>query len=169
MKIKPRIPGPPLRFLFQHPAHLVACGFGSGLSPFAPGTAGTLFAWATWPYLVAHFRGAGWLALFLLLAFAFGAVVCQITGRALGVVDHGAIVWDEIVPFWCVLLLTPAGLAWQLAAFLLFRFYDIAKPQPARWFDTEVKNGFGVMMDDLVAAGYTLFTLALAKMLLEMF
>lgn len=169
LKIKARIPAPPLRFLFQHPAHLIACGFGSGLSPFAPGTAGTLFAWITWPFLRAYFMHEGWLALFLLLVFGVGVSACQITGRALGVVDHGSIVWDEIVPFWFVLLLTPPGFAWQLAAFLLFRCYDIVKPQPAKYFDIEVKNGFGVMMDDLVAAGYTVFTLAVAKALLAAF
>lgn len=169
LKIKTRIPAPPLRFLFAHPAHLIACGFGSGLSPIAPGTAGTLLAWLLWPDLQAYFHHAGWLAVFLALLFAIGAAACQITGRALGVVDHGAMVWDEMVPFWFVLLFMPSGLAWQLAAFLLFRFYDITKPQPARYFDTEVKNGFGVMMDDLVAAGYTVFTLAVAKALLETF
>jgi len=103
------------------------------------------------------------IAIFLLLGFAIGVSACQITGRALGVVDHGAIVWDEIVPFWLVLLFVPAELLWQLAAFLWFRFYDILKPQPARFFDTQVKNGFGVMMDDLVAAGYTVLTIAVFK------
>lgn len=169
LKIKSRIPAPPFHFLLAHPAHLIACGFGSGLSPIAPGTAGTLLAWLLWPPLQAYFNHAGWLTLFLLLLFGVGAAACQITGRALGVVDHGAMVWDEMVPFWFVLLFTPSGLIWQLAAFLLFRFYDIAKPQPARYFDTEVKNGFGVMMDDLVAAGYTVFTLAVARALLETF
>jgi phosphatidylglycerophosphatase A len=103
------------------------------------------------------------LAIFLLLAFAVGVAACQITGRALGVVDHGAIVWDEIVPFWGVLMFTPPELLWQLAAFLWFRFYDIVKPQPAKFFDTQVKNGFGVMMDDVIAAGYTVLTIAVFK------
>ncbi|MDD5175184.1 MAG: phosphatidylglycerophosphatase A [Sterolibacterium sp.] len=161
-------PAPPSwRFLFSHPTHLIACGLGSGLSPVAPGTAGTLFAWAVYPLL----RSAlgiddGSFAVFLLLAFVFGVEACQRTGRDLGMVDHGAIVWDEIVPFWLVLLLTPAGLPWQLAAFLLFRCFDIVKPSPADWFDEKVKNGLGVMMDDLVAAGYTLLALAVAKVLL---
>jgi phosphatidylglycerophosphatase A len=79
------------------------------------------------------------------------------------VVDHGAIVWDEIVPFWAVLMFTPPELLWQLAAFLWFRFYDIVKPQPARYFDSQVKNGFGVMMDDVIAAGYTILTIAVFK------
>jgi len=87
----------------------------------------------------------------------------EVTGRHLGDPDHGSIVWDEIVPFWLVLLLTPTGFLWQLTAFLLFRLFDISKPQPAKYFDDHVKNGFGVMADDLVAAGYTLVVLALLK------
>lgn len=156
-------PPPPPRFLLAHPAHFVACGCGSGLSPFAPGTAGTLFAWITYGPLREALGTDAFFAVFLLLAFALGVVACEIAGRNLGIVDHGAIVWDEIVPFWAVLLLTPAGLIWQALAFLGFRFYDIVKPPPARWFDTQVKNGFGVMMDDVVAAGYTVLTLAVLK------
>ncbi len=153
-------PPPPVKFLFSHPAHFIACGLGSGLSRFAPGTAGTAFAWLTFPLLRMYLETDLGLAIFLLLAFAVGVSACQITGRALGVVDHGAIVWDEIVPFWAVLMLTPPELLWQLAAFLWFRFYDIVKPQPAKYFDTQVKNGFGVMMDDVIAAGYTVLTIA---------
>lgn len=150
---------PSLRFLLAHPAHLVACGFGSGLSPFAPGTAGTLFAWATFPLLRPWMSDYELLA-FLSLCFAGGVLAVHRTGADLGVVDHGSIVWDEIVPFWLVLLFCPAGWLWQTTAFFLFRFFDIVKPQPARYFDEQVKNGFGVMSDDLVAAGYTLLVLA---------
>jgi phosphatidylglycerophosphatase A len=106
-------------------------------------------------------------AIFLLLAFGLGITACHITGRALGATDHGSIVWDEIVPFWAILLMTPAGWLWQLAAFLWFRFYDIVKPSPANYFDEQVKNGFGVMMDDAVAAAYTVLTLALFKAIVE--
>ena len=158
-----RLPAPPLKFLFHHPAHFIACGMGSGLARFAPGTAGTVFAWLTYPLLRMYLPGDLGFAIFLLLAFALGVAACQITGRALGVIDHGAIVWDEIVPFWAVLLLIPPELLWQLAAFLWFRFYDIVKPEPARFFDTQIKNGFGVMMDDVVAAGYTVLTIAVFK------
>ncbi|SRR6266581_1071504 len=156
---------PPLSFLFRHPAHLIACGLGSGLSRFAPGTAGTAFAWLSYPLLRQAFPTDSSFGLFLLLMFAVGVPACHITGRNLGVVDHGSIVWDEVVPFWTVLLLTPAGFFWQLGAFLLFRGVDIAKPQPAAYFDEQVKNGFGVMMDDVVAAAYTLFALALIRAL----
>lgn len=164
-----KAPAPPLRFLFRHPAHLIACGFGSGLAPRAPGTVGTAFAWLTFPFLYHHIGSDFGVAVFLLLAFIAGIAACQITGRNLGVVDHGSIVWDEIVPFWMVLLLTPDTLVWQLGAFLWFRFYDIVKPYPASYFDQKVKNGFGVMMDDLVAAGYTVLTLALFKALADHF
>lgn len=162
-------PPPPFSFLLRHPAHLIACGFGSGLTPVASGTFGTLFAWLSYPLLRNLLPDDVAFAVFLLLAFVLGVTACQITGRNLGVVDHGAIVWDEIVPFWAVLLLTPEGLLWQLAAFLWFRFYDIVKPAPANWFDRKVKNGFGVMMDDVVAAAYTVLTLALFKSLVERF
>ena len=161
--IKPPPPSLPIKFLLRHPAHLIACGFGSGLSGFAPGTVGTLFSWLTyWPLRSVLDTDLAF-AIFLVATFALGVWACQVTGRALGVVDHGAIVWDEIVPFWAVLLFSPASWAWQLAAFLIFRVYDIAKPQPAKYFDTQIKNGFGVMMDDAVAAAYTVLTLALAQ------
>lgn len=158
MKIK-KSPPPPWRFLFQSPHHFFACGLGSGLSPWASGTAGTLFAWLVYPLLRFGMPTEFHFALFLVVAFAYGVLACDRTGRALGVADHGAIVWDEIVPFWIVLFLTPDHLLWQAAAFLLFRFFDIVKPPPANWFDHHVKNGFGVMMDDLVAAAYTLLVI----------
>jgi len=151
---------PSLRFLLSHPAHFMALGFGSGLSPIAPGTAGTLAAWALFPLLKPYFSDFTFL-IFLLVAFVIGAAAATRTGRDLGVADHGSIVCDEIVPFWLVLLLTPDDWRWQAVAFLLFRFFDIVKPQPARWIDGHMKTGFGVMLDDLVAAGYALLVLAL--------
>jgi phosphatidylglycerophosphatase A len=153
---------PTLRFLLAHPAHLVACGFGSGLSPFAPGTVGTLFAWLTFPLLRGAFDDFQLLAV-LAACFVGGVLAVHRTGADLGVVDHGSIVWDEIVPFWLALLFCPPGWLWQTAAFLLFRVFDIVKPQPARYFDERVKNGFGVMSDDLVAGGYTILVLALVR------
>ena len=151
---------PSLRFLFAHPAHLVACGFGSGLFPRAPGTAGTLFAWASFPLLRASMSDFELLA-FLAVCFIGGILAVHKTGQDIGVIDHGSIVWDEIVPFWTVLLFCPAGWLWQGTAFLLFRVFDISKPQPARFFDEKVKNGFGVMTDDAVAAAYTLLSLSI--------
>lgn len=160
-------PPPPRGFIWRHPAHLIAFGFGSGLAPKAPGTFGTLFAWASYPLLRSVLPDDGVFAVFLLLTFVLGVSACQIAGRNLGVVDHGSIVWDEVVPFWAVLWLVPATLPWQLAAFVGFRCYDIFKPPPADWFDRQMKNGLGVMMDDVVAAGYTVLTLALLKATLD--
>ncbi|MDR2112285.1 MAG: phosphatidylglycerophosphatase A [Candidatus Accumulibacter sp.] len=157
---------PPPRFLFSHPAHLVACGFGSGLSPFAPGTAGTLFAWLSYPLLRGAMADSGLLA-FLLICGLGGIFAVQRTGDDLGAVDHGSIVWDEIVPFWLVLFVCPPDWRWQAAAFLAFRFFDVVKPQPARFFDQRVKNGFGVMADDLVAGLYTVLTLAALRYFLN--
>jgi len=157
---------PTFRFLLAHPAHFVALGFGSGLSPKGPGTAGTLAAWLLYPVLRAPLSDTVFL-LFLLAAFIFGIIAAERTGQALGVSDHGAIVWDEMVPFWLVLFFTPATIAWQLAAFVLFRLFDIVKPPPIGWADRRVKGGFGVMLDDVIAAGYTLLVLAIALRVLE--
>lgn len=151
---------PSLRFLFAHPAHLVACGFGSGLSPFAPGTVGTAFAWATFLVLRTWMDDLQLLG-FLVICLVGGVLAVHKTGADLGVIDHGSIVWDEIVPFWLVLFFCPAGFLWQAAAFALFRLFDIFKPQPAKYFDQKVKNGVGVMADDLVAGAYTVLILAL--------
>jgi phosphatidylglycerophosphatase A len=129
---------------------------------WAPGTVGTVFAWLTFILLRPFFSETGFLV-WLAVAFVGGVAAIHKTGLALHEPDHGSIVWDEIVPFWFVLLLTPAGFGWQLAAFVLFRLFDITKPQPARWFDQHMKNGLGAMLDDVMAAGYTLFCLALAK------
>jgi phosphatidylglycerophosphatase A len=156
---------PSLRFLFAHPAHFIACGCGSGLSQWAPGTVGTLFAWLSFA-LFRPFFSELQLGIAFAIAYAVGFWAIDTAGRSLGDPDHGSIVWDEIVPFWIVLLLTPAGFLWQVAAFALFRLFDIVKPQPARYFDQHVKNGFGVMADDAVAAGYTLLVLAGLKVLL---
>ncbi len=165
---------PTLRFLFAHPAHFVACGCGSGLSSIAPGTAGTAFAWATYALLRLAYPADANFTVFLLLMFFFGIWCVHLTGRHLGEADHGSIVWDEIVPFWGVLMFVPAavidsphgvllstgGLIWQFAGFLLFRVFDIVKPSPASFFDRRMKNGLGVMLDDVVAAGYTILALA---------
>ena len=157
---------PSIRFLLSHPAHFIALGCGSGLSMWAPGTVGTLFAWLTFLLLRPLFSETDFLV-WLAVAFVGGVIAIHKTGLALHEPDHGSIVWDEIVPFWFVLLLTPAGFYWQLAAFMLFRLFDIVKPQPARWFDQNMKNGLGVMLDDVMAAGYALLCLALAKWVLN--
>lgn len=151
---------PTLRFLVSDPAHFIALGFGSGLMPKGPGTAGTLVGWLLFPFVRAPLSDPLFGGL-LLASFLFGILACERTGRALGVADHGGIVWDEIVAIWLVLWLTPPGLAWQTTAFVLFRFFDIVKPPPIRWVDERTRGGLGVMLDDLLAAGYTLLVLAL--------
>ena len=156
---------PGWRFLFSHPAHLLAFGFGSGLASKAPGTFGTLVAFPMYWYLSPRLTDAVFL-LVLIWAFAIGVWVCDITGKALGVADHGGIVWDEIVAFVLVLFFTPPGWEWSLLAFALFRFFDIAKPPPIRYFDSNWHGGLGVMFDDLLAAGYALMCLALIKSML---
>jgi phosphatidylglycerophosphatase A len=153
---------PAWRFAWSHPAHIIALGAGAGLAPAAPGTVGTLVAFPLYWLLAALSTPAVTLAL-IGAAFLIGIWACSATGRALGVADHGAMVWDEIVAFALVLVFTPAGWQWQAGAFLLFRFFDIVKPPPIRYFDRRLKNGFGVMFDDLLAAGYTLVILALCQ------
>ena len=150
---------PTVNFLLSHPAHFIALGFGSGLAPRAPGTAGTLLAWALYPLIKTPVSDAVFLA-FLASLFVAGVIAAERTGRALGVPDHGAIVWDEMVAMWLVLLFTPKTLLWQLTAVILFRFFDIVKPQPIRWADRQLKGGFGVMFDDIIAAGYAILVLA---------
>jgi phosphatidylglycerophosphatase A len=152
------------QFMLAHPAHCLAQGFGSGLSPVMPGTAGTLMGWALfavptslWP---AIFTPLFWV-IAILAGFAAGIWACDRTGRDMGVADHGSMVWDEIIAFWLVMLfLMPADFATQFAAFLWFRFFDMVKPPPIRFFDKHVKGGFGVMWDDIVAAFYTLLLFA---------
>jgi phosphatidylglycerophosphatase A len=154
----------PPRFLFAHPAHLVACGFGSGLSPFIPGTVGSALAFLTFPLLRAWMDDVS-LLVFLFACFVAGIPIAQKTARDYGKDDPGCIVWDEIVPFWLVLVFCPSGWLWRGAAFILFRLFDIFKPQPARFCDEKLKNGFGIMADDLVAALYTLLVLQAFRLL----
>jgi len=156
---------PGWRFLFSHPAHLLAFGFGSGLASKAPGTFGTLVAFPMYWYLAPRLSDAVFL-LVLIWSFAIGVWVCDITGKALGVADYGGIVWDEVVAFVLVLFFTPPGWQWSLLAFVLFRFFDIVKPPPVRYFDSNWHGGLGVMFDDLLAAGYALLCLALIKSML---
>jgi phosphatidylglycerophosphatase A len=153
---------PDWRLLLSHPAHLVSFGFGSGLARIAPGTFGTLVGFPLY-WLLAPLLPDLYFMLVLVLAFAIGVWLCDITGKALGVPDYGGIVWDEIVSFMLVLFFTPHGWYWSLLAFVLFRIFDIVKPPPIRYFDSNWHGGLGVMFDDLLAAGYTLMCLALLK------
>ena len=163
---------PSWRFLLSHPAHAIALGFGSGLSPKAPGTVGTLWAWITFVLLQPHLSDPQW-ALLLGIGTLVGWWACTVTARHLAIADPGAVVWDEIVAFWLVLwLVMPASLWGQLWAFVLFRVFDAAKPGPVAWADALFKQrdaaqvrwwhaGFGIILDDLVAAFCTLLVIAL--------
>jgi phosphatidylglycerophosphatase A len=151
---------PTLTFLFSHPAHFLALGFGAGLSPVAPGTVGTLVALPLAALLHATTDDIGY-TIVVAIAFAVGVWAADRTGRDLGVADHGAIVWDEVVAFLLVLFFVGADPLQQVFAFLLFRLFDIVKPPPARFIDNEWHHGFGVMADDIVAALYTVIVLAL--------
>jgi phosphatidylglycerophosphatase A len=152
--------GPTIAFLVRHPAHFIAMGFGVGLAPVAPGTFGTLVAIPLSLLLHARAGAAEYIAA-IVIAFVAGAWASQVTGRNLGVPDHGAIVVDEIAAFLLVLFFV--GPDWNRVAFafLIFRLFDIVKPPPIRQLDAAMKNGVGVMLDDLLAAGYTLIVLAL--------
>jgi phosphatidylglycerophosphatase A len=155
---------PGFRFVFSHPAHFIAFGFGAGLSPLAPGTAGTLVGFPIFWLIGSHY--SLWETLvFIAVLFAIGVWACGITGRSLGVSDHGGMCWDEIVAFLLILEMAPDGLYWQIAAFFLFRIFDVVKPSPIRELEKRMKGGFGVMFDDILAAGYTLLALAIVKRL----
>lgn len=155
---------PNLRFLLRHPAHFVALGFGAGLAPFAPGTFGTLLAFPLYGLLAPRLHDTDMLLLLGFMCVA-GVWLCDRTGRDLGIEDHKTIVWDETTAFMMVLFFTPMSTAWQAFAFLLFRLFDILKPEPVRSVEKMFRGGFGVMVDDLVAAFLTLACLALFKAL----
>ena len=156
---------PSAAFMLAHPAHFLSQGFGSGLSPIMPGTAGTLFAWLSfavlsvrWPHI---FTPMNW-GIIIFLGYFLGVWACEVTGKNLGIADHGSMVWDEIIAIWLVLLfLMPCDLKTQIWAFLLFRFFDMVKPAPIGFFDRHIKGGLGVMVDDIVAAFFTLLVFAL--------
>ena len=157
---------PTAAFMLRHPAHAIALGFGSGLSPKAPGTVGSLWGWASWLLIQNSFSLPTQAAL-ILVSLLIGWWACTLTARHMGVSDPGSIVWDEIVAMWLILfLLMPAGFLAQLSGFLLFRFFDAVKPGPVAWADRLFKGfgwrgGWGILFDDLVAALCTLMVLAL--------
>ena len=156
---------PSLRFALSHPAHFLALGFGIGLAPSAPGTFGTLLALPVFWWLEPRLQPLDFLIL-LGAMYVAGVWICDKTGRDMGVEDHGAIVWDELTAFLIVLFFTPNAPLWQALAFLLFRLFDILKPGPIRYVERRFRGGFGVMVDDLVAAFCALICLALMQVLL---
>jgi phosphatidylglycerophosphatase A len=165
---------PTASFMLAHPAHTIALGFGAGLSPLAPGTAGTLWAWVAFLLLQPWMNDLGW-TLLIGAALLVGWWACSVTARNMRVMDPGSIVWDEVVAFWLVLwLVTPTSFWGQLAAFAWFRFFDAVKPGPVGWadrlFHAQAASGtaagwrfagLGILWDDLVAAFCTLLVIAL--------
>lgn len=163
---------PSARFAFGHPAHVIALGLGTGLAPLGPGTAGAMLAFPIYmlldrllnPLALYDPRAKAAAALGVIAAFfAIGVWACARTGRDLGVADHRAMNWDEVVAMMLVLLLVPDGLAWWLFSFGAFRLFDVVKPPPIRYIDRTMKSGLGVMFDDIVAAFYTLLVVAAVK------
>ena len=157
---------PSVKFMLQHPAHMIALGFGSGLPRIAPGTVGTLWAWLAYLVLALWLTPTqiGWV---IAASIPVGWWACTVTAKHMRVADPGHIVWDEVVAMWIILwLCMPMGFWGQLICFALFRFFDAVKPQPVKWADQLFKGfgsrgGWGIMWDDLVAAFCTLLVIAL--------
>jgi phosphatidylglycerophosphatase A len=149
--------------LLKNPVHLLSVGFGSGLAPKAPGTFGTIAALPFW--YVLQFLPPAYYVVVLILAFILGVYLCGATVDALGVHDHGGIVWDEFVGLWIALFMVPMHLGWILLGFALFRLFDIWKPWPIRVLDAKVHGGFGIMIDDVLAGVYAYLTLQLLYVL----
>ena len=154
------------RALLGHPAGWIACGFGSGLSPWAPGTAGSAAALLPWLAL----RGLEWpvYAALVALAFALGVWASNVAITRLRIDDPGVVVWDEFVGQWIALMplvVLPRAWPWIFVGFALFRLFDVWKPWPVSWADRRVKGGLGVMLDDVVAGLYAAGVLALAMLI----
>uniref|UniRef100_A0A3B0MES4 Phosphatidylglycerophosphatase A n=1 Tax=Arsenophonus endosymbiont of Trialeurodes vaporariorum TaxID=235567 RepID=A0A3B0MES4_9GAMM len=148
------------RLKLSNPWHLLATGFGSGLSPIIPGTMGSLAAIPFW--LLMYWLLPVWLCWFIILfGFVVGIVICQRTSDDMQVHDHGSIVWDEFIGMWMTLMVIPlVSWQWILIAFVLFRFFDMLKPWPIDWFDRQVGGGLGIMLDDIIAAIFAMVIVA---------
>ena len=149
--------------VWRNPIHFIAFGFGSGAMPIAPGTFGTLMA-IPFYLLIQNFSPLVYLGI-LITAIILGMWICDVTERDIGVHDHSGIVWDEFVGFGLVMFCAPKGWRWILLGFLLFRFFDIWKPQPIRWLDQNTHGGIGTVVDDLIAAIPALIIMQLLKLL----
>jgi len=139
----------PCKGIMRDPIHWLAFGFGSGCSPFAPGTFGTL---AAIPVFLLLDLTPLWLYLFItVIMFIIGIWLCDVTTKKLGVHDHSGIVWDEIVGYLVTMIAAPKGWLWIVIGFVLFRFFDILKPWPISVADKRISGGFGIMVDDVLA------------------
>ena len=148
--------------LLKNPVHFLSLGFGSGLSPFAPGTMGTLAAVPL--YLLIQPLSLTIYLSITVLTLVLGFYLCGQTAKALGEHDHGGIVWDEIVGFFITMIAVPLDWKWILSGFILFRFFDIVKPWPIKWIDAKVSGGVGIMLDDVLAGIFALIGLHLLIM-----
>ncbi|NCN44479.1 MAG: phosphatidylglycerophosphatase A [Piscirickettsiaceae bacterium CG_4_9_14_3_um_filter_43_564] len=146
---------PTFRTLLKHPVMLLGFGFGSGLSPKAPGTVGTLLGLVLFIPLLVWLPLAAWAL--LVAGTLMGAAICGRSAQLVGVHDHGGIVWDEFIGIWMVLVCLPeqSWLYWGLA-FVTFRVFDIFKPWPIRWADESIGGGLGILLDDIMAACYAI-------------
>lgn len=158
-QVNPRLPQ-----LLRNPVQLLAFGFGSGLSPRAPGTVGTLLAVGL--YLLFSQLDLVMYTLLVAVAAALGIWLCGVASRQLDVHDHPGIVWDEFVGYWITMWAVPADWLWILAGFVVFRVYDIAKPWPVGMLDRHVEGGFGIMIDDMLAGVMACLTLHIAMWML---
>jgi len=147
--------------LLKNPIHALSLGFGTGLAPKAPGTFGTLVGVALYWLLCSLQLSLTVYIAITVLCFVLGVWLCGYTAKALGVHDHPAIVWDEVVGYLITMTFAPSGWLWMLIGFALFRLFDIWKPWPIRVIDRSVHGGFGIMFDDVLAGIYAAIVLAL--------
>jgi len=149
--------------VWRNPVHFLAFGLGSGASPWAPGTAGTIAAIPL--FLLIQPLSLAWYAAVLLITFIVGIYLCGKTSKDMGVHDHGGIVWDEFVGYWITMYAAPPGWLWIVIGFVLFRLFDIIKPWPISWADKKVAGGLGIMLDDVLAGLMALACLQLLTLL----
>jgi len=150
--------------LLKNPVHLLALGFGAGYTPKLPGTAGTLVG----VLIYLPLQSLNWMVYLTLvvLLFLVGVWICGKTAETLGEHDHNAIVWDEIVGYLVTMIAAPQGWVWIVLGFCLFRLFDICKPWPIRWLDKQVKGGFGIMVDDVLAGFFAAIMIQIIAYLL---
>lgn len=157
-------PQTPTIAMLKNPVMFLALGFGSGLAPKAPGTAGSVVALLLMPML--SMLPPWWYGAMIVLAFGAGAAICSYADNRLDGKDHASIVWDEFVGLWLALASVPATWAWWLGGFLLFRILDILKPWPISALDKKIPGGFGIMLDDLVAGAMVWVLMSLIVLVL---
>ena len=157
----PASPSQSPKALLRHPLGWIASGFGSGFSPRAPGTVGTIAALLPW-WLWLRMLPLSYCIAVIAIAFAIGMWASGWVVKRSGVQDPQVVVWDEFVGVWIALIAAPAGWIGMLAGFALFRLFDIWKPWPVRWADEKIGGGLGVMLDDVFAGIYALILMQIA-------